>query len=79
MRVADRIRERAAWAGMSLAHVPDHELGARLAAMPLSLADGDPEGYMTWLVYGTTDGPSDEGRASGSGPPRPHHRQNGAK
>lgn len=68
--VIDVLRERAATRGISLAHVPDRELGERLAAMPLRLTD-DLDAAATWLVYGTADGPSDEGRATGSGPPRP--------
>jgi len=70
VNVGDLIRHRAARAGFDLGHVPDDELGARLVAMPLDLSDS-PDGVRSWLVYGTVDGPSDEGRANGSGPPRP--------
>jgi len=51
MTLADLIRDRARRAGHDLRHVPDDELGLRLAHMPLDVAD-DLDMTCRWLSYG---------------------------
>lgn len=70
--LADLIRAQAHTLGVDLGHVPDDELGARLVAMPLDVSD-ELAHVLTWLVYGTPDGPS---RAVGQF--TSHHRARGS-
>jgi len=56
--VAQIIRRRAEVLGVSLNHIDDIELGVRLAAMP-GPAIEDPAIAVTWMAFGTLDGPRD--------------------
>lgn len=50
MRVADVMRQRAMALGHDLSHIDDDEMGARLVAMPLDVAD-DVTSAALWMRF----------------------------